>query len=180
MGSTNHRAAVIFANQHDWKEPEIVPLTNSYAVLSALSNGEIDFGTMAWESRSGLVSESVKAAKTFQFEQLDELTIEINHSLFVREGVVIDTSEVVEIHSHPQALAEHESFLRANFGKVLLIPEEDTALSAEQLSMGSYPDNSLVVAPNECAELYNLESYLTERPSNKGYWVKILLVKSAV
>jgi hypothetical protein len=40
-----------------------------------------------------------------------------------------------------------------------------------------YPENSIIIAPIECAILYGLNIYLDDLPTNKGYITTIFLVK---
>ncbi|MFA6393321.1 MAG: prephenate dehydratase domain-containing protein [Patescibacteria group bacterium] len=173
-GSTNERAAGFFAKKNGWKDYEIKHLVSTENVLKALKAGEIDYGTFAWESRTGLVGETRKAVKKYEFEKIDESKLQLDHALL--SSSEINKNKTVKIHSHPQALAEHGEFLKKEFPKLKLINEADTGSAAKDLSEGKYPENSLVIASIVCAEMYGLSVYMKDLPSNAGYWVKIYLV----
>ncbi|MFA6171000.1 MAG: prephenate dehydratase domain-containing protein [Patescibacteria group bacterium] len=174
-GSTNERAAKIFAEKHGWKNYEIKYLISTENVLKALDGGEVDFGTFAWESRAGLVDETQAAIKKYNYEKVGEEKLQLDHALLsVSE---IDKNKTVNIYSHPQALKEHAAFLKKEFPKLNLVKEADTGLAAKNLSEGKYPNNSLAISSIVCAELYGLDTYLKDLPSNKGYFVVIYLVK---
>ncbi|MCB0325110.1 MAG: hypothetical protein KDD69_16110 [Bdellovibrionales bacterium] len=179
IGSTNYRAAQLFAERHGWKDLDVIPLINSRQLLSAVAERLVDYGTVAWESRAGIVLESELAMRDFTFERVDELVLQINHAILIPRHGKLDRSETVLVRSHPQALIEHESVLRKTFPQLELVPEEDTALAAKLLSSGAYPSNCVVVAPIECATIYGLEVLLRSLPSNAGYWVRIFLLKAA-
>jgi len=175
-GSTNERACRFFAMKHGWDNFEIEYLIFTEEVLSALNGGNIDYGTFAWKSsRHGLVSETQEAIKKYPYKKIDEVTLQIDHALL--SNSIINKDKLVRVFSHPQALEEHRSFLENEFLHVELIKEIDTAIAAEKLQKGEYPDNSVVIAPIACAETYGLDIFLLDLPTNKGYETTIYLVK---
>ena len=175
-GSTNEQAAYFFAKKYKWTNIEIQYLVSTENVLKALEDGQIEFGTFAWKSSlGGFVEETQKATQNHSFKKVDELTIPIDHTLLSKN--TIDASKKIHIFSHPQALKVHSSFLKKEFSIVNIQEEVDTALAAEKLSTGKYPENSLVIAPKDCAEIYNLEVFQKELPSNKGYKTTIYLAE---
>jgi len=174
-GSTNERAAKLFAEKHGWPDYEIKYLISTENVLRALHNGEINYGTFAFESRAGLVEETKAAVKKYPYEKTDEEKLQLDHALL--SSSKIHKNKTVEIHSHPQAIIEHGEFLKKEFPELKLIKEDDTGGAAKDLSKGKYPENSLVIASIACAEMYGLGVYMKDLPTNAGYWVKIYLVK---
>ncbi|MBI5415122.1 prephenate dehydratase [Candidatus Peregrinibacteria bacterium] len=175
-GSTNEKACKFFARKYQWKNFEIRYLITTENVLRALENNKISYGTFAWKSsRNGLVEETQKAIKKYQFEKIDEVVLPSDHVLLANSK--IDSEKVVHIFSHPQALEEHKSFLEKHFAKFSLHEEIDTAFAAKKLSQNEYPQNSLVLAPKSCAKIYGLKIFLENIPTNKGYETTIYLVK---
>lgn len=176
VGSTNERACKFFVQKHGWKDFEIKYLISTENVLKALNEGKIDYGTFAWKtSREGLVAETQQAIKNYDYQKVDEEDFQLDHVILKNSDV--DLNESAKIYSHPQALKEHGSFLESYFEKVELIEEVDTAIAAKKLSDSEYPSNSMIIAPKSCADLYNLDVFLDEIPSNNGYFVTIFLVK---
>lgn len=176
QGSTNDRACTFFAKKHQWKNYNVQYLISTKKVLDSLNNGLIDFGTFAWESsRKGLVEETQKAIKKYKYQKIDEVKLQSDHALLSNNP--IDSSKTVNIFSHPQAFKEHGLFLKEKFPKLKLFDEVDTAVAAFKLKSGDYPENSLVIASITCAKIYNLDVYIKNLPSNKGYFTTIYLVR---
>jgi prephenate dehydratase len=175
-GSTNERACIFFAKKHGFKKYKIEYLISTENVLRALNKGEIDYGTFAWESsRAGLVEETQEAIKKYKYKKIDEERFQLDHALLYK--IPVDKTKIVNIFSHPQALKEHEVFIKREFPKIKLLAEVDTAIAAKKLHDGEYPGNSIVIAPIACANIYNLNIYLADIPTNKGYLTTIYLVK---
>lgn len=175
-GSMNEEAVRAFAEKRGWKDVYIHYLITTERVLCALEDGKIDYGVFAWKSsRAGIVKESALAIEKFSFIKEDEVTLQINHALL--SFGKIDEAKKINIYSHPQALKEHGSFLLSRFPSAKLIEEKDTALSAEKLSKGEYPENSLVIAPVGCAVEYGLSIYESNLPTNEGYETSFFLVR---
>jgi len=176
IGSVNERGCRFFAEKYQWSDFEIKYMISTENVLQALSDGSIHLGTFAWESsRAGLVQETQTAIQRFVFTKIDEEWFSPRHALLM--NTALDTSESITIYSHPQALCEHKPYLTTTFPSVVLKEEVDTAIAAQNLKTGKYPQNTLVIAPIECAELYDLCVYKSDLPSNIGYYTKIVLVK---
>lgn len=176
VGSTNERACKIFAQKHGWDDIEIVYLITTANVLNALQNGEIDFGTFAWaSSRGGLVRETQEATRDNTYTLIDQEDMQLDHALLANGD--INKEETVNIYSHPQALKEHGKYLESIFPQLELIEEIDTAIAAKNLKSNIYPENSLVIAPISCAEIYGLDIYQKDLPTNQGYLTTIYLVQ---
>jgi len=177
-GSANEDACKIFIKRQGWQNPEIVYLINTFNVLKALQKEEIDFGTFAFRTaRGGLVEETQEAIKLFPFTKVDEIEMELHHSLFCNGP--IDTGKKLFIVSHTHALADHRSFLEETFPDYELFIEEDTAVAAQKLKSGVYPPNTLVIAPYSCADIYQLDVFMEDLPTNRGYITTFYLVKKA-
>lgn len=176
IGSTNERACNFFARKYGWKDFEINYLISTEKVLSALKKDEINYGTFAWESsRGGLVSETQEAIKKYNFQKIDEEKFQLDHAIL--HNSKIDKSKSVQIYSHPQALKEHKPFLIKEFQNPKLIEEVDTAIAAKKLQNNEYPSNSVIIAPISCANIYDLDIYLSDLPTNNGYITTIYLVQ---
>jgi prephenate dehydratase len=177
-GSTNEKACNFFAEKYKWGNFDIKYLISTEAVLTALENGQIQFGTFAWSSsRYGLVEETQKAVKHHKYQKVDEQIFQLDHALLSKG--LINPNENINIISHPQALNEHKPYLEDKFRNINLIKEIDTAVAAKNLSNDKYPLNSLVIAPIECSKIYHLDIYEKDLPTNQGYQTTIFLVQKA-
>jgi prephenate dehydratase len=175
IGSTNEKAAHEFAKSQGWKDYKLIYLINTEPVLESLSKDEIDFGVFAYRSTAALVAETQKALEKYSVKKIAELTLQLDHALLATEKIA--EKELVRIYSHPQALKEHQSFLEQRFKNIALIEEIDTALAAEKLIKGEYPDNSLAIAPLDCARIFNLEVFENDLPRNREYFTTFWLVR---
>lgn len=175
-GSISEQAAELFAAAEKWRDYSLVYLITSDKVCAELSTGAIHYGVCAWKSsRAGLVVETQQALEKYSVQKVSETTIDVRHALLCRTAITIE--QPLTIYSHPQAIAEHSSFLRQEFPQLSFVEEHDTALAAKNLSAGFYRENSLVLAPFGCAKLYNLEIYREHLPTNEGYQTTFWLVK---
>lgn len=175
IGSSNEQACFQFAEKHNWGDYEIDYLITSEKVVLALEAGSIDFGIFAWKAPSGIVEESKKAAEKVHCKVIDSLILFPDH--VVLQAGEIKMNEPVKVYSHPMALKEHRAYLEEHFPQVELYPEVDTAVAAEKLSKGEYPENSFAIAPKICADWYRLEIYESNLPANKTYRTEFHLLQ---
>jgi prephenate dehydratase len=180
IGSTNERAAKVFADRYGWNNAEIRYLISTENVLRALEAGEIEYGTFATEtSRAGAVEETRLALLRYSYHKVDEVILTLDHALLSRCDDHPNEDVLMRIFSHPQALKEHRPYIESVFPGVELIETVDTALAAKHLAEGTLPPNSLVIAPRGCAEIYGLLVYRSDLPTNAGYEVTIVLAQNA-
>lgn len=174
IGSVNEKGCRFFAEKHKLRDYSIRYLVSTENVLHALSCGDTDYGTFAWEStRAGLVVETQQALTRYSFKKVDEHWFCPEHALLMHSA--IDESQPITIYSHHQALREHCDYIHTRFPNVILCEETDTSVAAEKLSHGCYESNSLVIAPLACAAAFTLHIFEKDLPSNEGYLTKIIL-----
>ncbi len=155
-GSFSEKAAEEYIKEQSISSAAIVPLVSAESVLASLATGDIDLGIFPIEnSNGGIVLEAVHAmaAHTFNIKQLFE--IDVHHMLLVQPGVT--SSHITAISSHDQALKQCRMYLKRIWPDADIEPYADTAKAAEDLSIGTLPDTTAVIAPRRCAEMYGLE-----------------------
>jgi prephenate dehydratase len=174
-GSASDAACTFFIEKNGWKNAKKEYLINTENTLNALENGTVQYAVSAIESsRAGKVPEAVAAMKNHpQCMIIDILPLQLNHALLQKED--IDTTQMVHVFSHPQALAEHDSFLQSIFTDYTKNAQSDTAEAAEKLAKGEFPKNSIVIAKLECAEIYGVSVFEKDMPSNQGYITQMAL-----
>ncbi|HID92196.1 TPA: hypothetical protein EYP45_03700 [Candidatus Peregrinibacteria bacterium] len=189
IGSTNERACKYFAKKMGIAEQNLTIkyLISSTKVLHAVINKTVDYGTFAvFSSRQGIVDETEKAiaelsrAEQNSYKKINEVKLQLDHALLQKKKEILNNTLPLKIYSHRQALLEHKKYLFERFKKfpkVLLIPEIDTALAAENLSENKYQENSIVIAPIICEKLYNLHALEKDMPTNKGYETTFYLIE---
>lgn len=175
--STNERACKYFAEKHWWDNLEIKYLISTENVLKALKNKDIDYWTFAWKSsKAWLVSETQEAIKKYEYKKIDSNDFFPDHVVYSAWN--IDKNKQINIYSHKQALLEHKPFLDSQFPDIQYNEEIDTGIAAKKLAQSSYWENSLVIAPINCWELFWLNTYISDLPTNKWYFTTLYLVTS--
>ncbi len=154
-GSFCEEAAEVFARNHGVEKYKIEFLISSDGVISALENGNADYGVIAMENaQGGVVIESVNALAHHRCEILEMFYIPISQNLLVLPGTHIGF--ISEIHSHQQALRQCRNYLAEHFWTRPLIETDDTAEAARRLRDGQLHETAAVIGSKACAELYNL------------------------
>ena len=175
-GSNNEKACLEFCKRQKITDYKIKYLISTENVLKNLQEEKIDFGVFAYKTmRKGLVAETEEAMKKYSFTKVNEVEIEMNMALLAKKQM--KKSDFQFVYSHPQALEENVDYLKQAYPQADLIAAQDTALAARKLQKGKYDDYSLVIAPIECASIYNLEILEADLPANKGYFTTFWMVK---
>ncbi|MBW1973718.1 MAG: hypothetical protein JRI44_12905 [Deltaproteobacteria bacterium] len=176
-GSSCEKAAEIFAKRNNLIPFKKLFLITTYNVFKALKEKRINYGTFAYSSKAGMVEETQKAINNFDFEKIDELKLEIEHAIF---GISMHPEQFFKkIISHPQALKEHESYIKKKYQNARLIPAKDTSYAAKNLSEGKYEETTLVIAPIDVIKLFkNLYVIDKDLPTKKNSLTLFYLVKN--
>jgi prephenate dehydratase len=155
-GSFCEEAAQTFSLNHGIKDPEIIYLISSGAVLEGVETGKVDYGVFAMENaQGGVVIESVEAMAEYRCLIVDMFHITISQNLLTKEDIHI--GDITEIHSHQQALRQCKDYLAEHFWTCPLIEADDTAEAARRLSQGKLSKTCGVVGSKYCAEIYELK-----------------------
>lgn len=122
--------------------------------IYALINKEVDKCIVPLEnSIQGSVYETIDTL--FENEQIEitkEIVIDIKHYLLAKEKY--NKSEIKEIHSHPQALAQCRKYIKKEFGNIDIEEEPSTAFSAKKVKN---MDNVACIANQSCKDVFGLE-----------------------
>ena len=155
-GSFSEEAATHYCDKENITKRAFDYLVTAERVLTAVENGSVDIGIFPIEnSNGGIVIETVYAMANhvFVIEKLFE--IDIRHFLLARKGVTSD--QITRIASHPQALKQCRMYLKRVWNGVELEEYADTAQAAKDLGAGKLAKNVAVIAPEICANLYDLD-----------------------
>lgn len=154
-GSNNEVATKRFIENINEKV-ELIPLISSKNVVSALKEGEIDFGVMAIENNiGGIVNETQKALYEEKIECLMKIQIDIHHCVFVKDEE-ISQDEIKFVASHEQALFQTKENLNKLFKEAKLVAIADTAIGAKQLNDGILTKDYAVVCSKQAGVMNNL------------------------
>ena len=127
---------------------------NSFdAVFTAIEKGLCRYGIIPIEnSTAGSVNAVYDLMAHHSFSIVRSIRLKVEHNLLANEGV--DLSEIREIYSHEQAIAQCSEFLKTLKG-VRVIPCENTALAAKMVSQSGRRDMA-ALSSRLCAEYYDL------------------------
>jgi len=152
-GSFSEQAAKFYCDKFDINDFELAYLVSSMNVLNGISDNTIDVGIFAMENaQGGVVIESVEALAENKCKIVDMFYIEISQNLMAKGNISL--GEIEEVHSHEQALKQCKDYLAEKFWSKKLVETDDTAKSAQDLSLGKLSDNVAVIASKQCAEKY--------------------------
>ncbi len=124
-----------------------------HQVFAAVSSQETDLGVVPVEnSLAGIVQQSMDLLPDTDLHIIGEVIIRVQHQLLALPGVQL--SDIVRVHSHPQALAQCDGFLAQR--NLTPINAFDTAGAAKELLERGSKDEA-VIASKRAGELYGLE-----------------------
>ena len=168
-GSNSEMAAKLIGEKEGFTNVTYIPLVSSFNVLESIHQGIIDYGVIAIHNSSGgHVLESKKALKHIHVDLVSQITIPIEHFLFVKNPSVMK-QDISQIISHSQAFMQCIQTLKTNYPKIPLISDEDTATAAMKLRLELLPFSSAVICRKEAGfnnGLHLLESHLEDRKDN--------------
>lgn len=154
-GSFSEEAGIYYAQENNIKNFDIKYLVNADNVLKNITSDAVDIGIMPLEnSNGGVVLETIYAMAKYKFSIRKMFEMDIRHCLMVKGGM--GKSGVLEIASHPQALKQCKTYLERQWNNAKIIEWEDTAKAAKDLADGQLSEDTAIIAPKRCAELYGL------------------------
>ena len=123
-------------------------------VLTATSNGEVDYGFVAIENAlEGTVNITLDAL-VFDHELLITRQVDLDIKLDLMGPAGVAKSDIETVMSHPVALAQCRSFLDSELAKANTMPANSTSAAAK---LASETPNTAALANSLAAELHGLE-----------------------
>lgn len=178
-GSFSEEAALYYSQKYDLKNSKIKYLISVERVLKNLGKNKVDLGIFPIEnSNGGIVYEAIYAMAKYNFKIKHLFEIDIRHNLLVKPN--IKKQDIKKIASHSQALKQCRMYLKRKWPKIELIEWSDTAEAAKDLSQGKLTPDTAIVAPLNCAKLYNLKILEREIQDLKFNFTTFLAVKGFV
>ena len=156
IGSFSEEAANYYCTKNKITNYELEYLITAENVLKALSKDKINLGIFPIEnSNGGIVEEAIYAMSNYNFNIKEMFEIDIKHNLIIKPDT--KPSDIQKITSHSQALKQCRMYLKRMWPGVDLEEYKDTAEAAKDLSSGKLSQDTAVIAPKICAQLYKLE-----------------------
>lgn len=136
---------------HFGAEVRTLPCRTFEDIFAAVEGGQADYGMVPVEnSTAGSINKSYDLLLDHDLKVHGEILLRVHHNLLTTPG----NKEISLVRSHPQALAQCESYL--NRHKLTAVPWYDTAGSAKDLAASPEPGVA-VIASKLAAEYYGLE-----------------------
>jgi prephenate dehydratase len=125
------------------------------ATFAALANGDADYALCAVEnSLYGSINEVYDLLLAHDFRIIGEVYLRIEQCLIGMPGTRL--TDIVEVHSHPVALAQCEAFLDESMPTATRMEYHDTAASVAMVAKLQDPSIA-AIASREAAALYGME-----------------------
>ncbi len=149
------------------------PYPTIVATLEAVVTGSADWGVVPVEN-------SIEGGVAMTLDTLWRLDpLHIHHALMlpIRHCLIGNTpdwdpSQITEIHSHPQALGQCQTWLRTHLPQATLVGSRSTAAALDQIKDQPH---RLAIASQRAAQLYQLPilaSPINDHPDNSTrFWV---------
>ncbi|MGH2776380.1 MAG: prephenate dehydratase [Actinomycetota bacterium] len=139
-------------------DSEHLPLQTIRKVFEAVEVGRADYGLVPMDnSQAGSINETYDLFLKHGLHLVEETVVRVNHCLMALPGSNLD--DLVEVISHPQAIAQSEEFLTSL--DVSVRAEYDTAGAAKRI-VDDKLEQTGAIASKRAAEFYGLE-ILAER-----------------
>lgn len=133
--------------------PSIVYCRNFKSVFAAVRDGLCRYGVLPIEnSTAGSVKEVADLVAESGLYIVRSLRLKVDHCLLAKKGAKL--SDIREIYSHGQAIAQCDKFLHG-LENVKVIPCENTAVAAKIVAESGRDDIAALSSVN-CADLYGL------------------------
>jgi prephenate dehydratase len=167
-GSHSERAAGVLLARAGITEYTLAPCVTAGEVVARLESGRVDLGVLALRNAvGGEVMETVEATRNRALRERMRCELPIIHGLYGRASSNPD--RVTTIYSHEQALRQCAGSIRRWYPDAACVAEEDTALAAERLAAGAYPEGAAVICSRTAAErlgLHAIRHPFQDRPDN--------------
>lgn len=163
----------IAALQFFGNEIETVECATFHRLFDVMEKGQADFALCAIEnSLAGSILPNYAYLRNSNLDIVGEVYLRIEMNLMALPNQT--TEQIEEIHSHPMALLQCQSFFE-NHPKIQLVESNDTALSAKEIKE-NHIKHRAAVASKRAAELYDLEIIAADIHDNKRNFTRFLVL----
>lgn len=157
------------------EEIELHFCTGFPELFQSLDKQQAEIGIMAIEnSVAGSLLPNYALLRNSHYVIIGEVYLRIKHNLMAIEGQSIQ--DIREVHSHPMALLQCQTFFEKHPG-IKLVEAEDTALSAQRISEGRLYGVA-AIAGALAAQYYDLEILAEGIESNQRNFTRFLIIHS--
>lgn len=149
-----------------------LPCATLREVFDAVASGRAAAGVVPVEnSQAGSINETYDLLLAHALYITGECDLRVRHCLLALPGQAV--GDLREVHSHPQALAQCDEFLRAH--GLLAVPASDTAGSAKMIAERAL-SGAGAIAGRQAARIYGLEILAEGVETNPHNYTKFLSI----
>ncbi len=153
LGAFGAEAAQLYFEREGQFNPEPTPYRTFADVFHAVASAEVNYGLVPVEnSQAGSINEVYDLLRQHDLFVIGEMSLRVNQCLLGLPGQQL--SDIKRVISHPQALAQSETFLR-ELG-VETVATYDTAGSAKMVR-NEHMEDVAAIASIAAAKIYELD-----------------------
>ena len=143
-------------------------------VFSAVEKGLCRYAVLPIEnSTAGSVKDVYDLMAKHNFHITRSTRIKVDHSLFAKKGTSL--SDIKEIFSHEQALAQCSDFLSSLGKDVKITTFENTAMAAKMVAESDRTDIA-AISSRYCAQLYGLNELKDSVQNNDNNYTRFICI----
>ena len=155
--------------------PAIFYFSTFDAVFSAIEKGLCRYGVIPVEnSTAGTVNQVYDLMRKHDFRIVRSVRVKVDHNLLVKPGTKL--SDIREIYSHPQAIAQCADFLQS-LKNVKVIPCENTAVAAKMAAEALEPGIA-ALSSRACSKLYGLEILQSDVQDSGNNYTRFICISN--
>ena len=156
-----------------FKYPGIMYFSNFEGVFRSIEKGLCDYGILPVEnSTAGSVNRIYDLMKAHKFYIVKSVRIKIDHNLVAKAGT--DMSDIKEIFSHEQAVAQCSEFLDQLKGVKVTVCS-NTAAAAKMVAESERKDIA-AISSSKCAALYGLKELETAIQNVENNYTRFICI----
>lgn len=140
-------------------------------IFEEVSNGHCELGVVPLEnSLQGTVGVSFDLFLKYDVKIDAELYSRISHYLLSHASSL---AQIEKVYSHPQPLAQCQSWLRTHLPNAILIPVESTAAAASRAAKEA---GAAAIGNSQLALLHNLDILARHIEDEPGNWTRFVII----
>ncbi len=154
------------------KSVHMLPFSHFHEVFHAVYEGTCGLGVVPLEnSLEGTVGQCFDLFYNYDVSIEAELFLHINHNLL---SLASTLAEVKKVYSHPQALAQCDTWLRTHLPWAELVPMQSTAAAASQAAKETH---AAAVGNAALADMYPFQILASSIESSTDNWTRFVIIR---